>query len=69
VLQTVQVWSDLARGLEDRPRPDLLAYREATQWARRWLGVAGAITLIGIATMVAGWFATSPRPAQTAPKG
>jgi hypothetical protein len=58
VLQTVQVWSDLHRGLEARPRREQQAYQEATRWAWRWLYVAGAIGLAGVATAAAALLVT-----------
>jgi len=62
VLRTLQVWGDLLHGLEGRPRAELRAYREAALWAQRWLYVAGAIGLAGMATMAGALLATDARP-------
>lgn len=51
VVQTLHVWADLLRGLEGRPRREERFYQEQATWARRWLYVAGAIALAGLATM------------------
>jgi len=51
VVQTLHVWADLLRGLEGRPRREERFYQEEAAWARRWLYVAGAIVLAGLATM------------------
>jgi len=51
LLESVQEWGDLMRGLDSRPQPAEKAYREALESARRWLYVAAAIGLAGLATM------------------
>ena len=50
LLESVGEWGDLLRGLDSRPLPAEKAYREAVESARRWLVVAAAIGLAGMAT-------------------
>lgn len=53
VLQSLRVWGDVLRGLDARPRRDERSYREAVLWSQRWLMVAAAIGVVGLAVM--GW--------------
>jgi hypothetical protein len=54
---SVEEWVALMRGLDRRPLFAEKAYREAVESARRWLYVAAAITLAGLATIGAGFIA------------